>query len=151
MVCTGYELKSLEGLLGTAVGVGFILPVVYQMLVERANKLLALSRVLLQELEEQDDRFSMRDLGSIRITFQLKLQKIEKASDSFVLVSSLSSLAAFILILTSAFTSVCLTLYSLSAIALVVSTPVLLCGSLFIWWWDASRQLISRYDYYYKQ
>jgi uncharacterized membrane protein (DUF485 family) len=151
MVCTGYELKSLEGLLGAAVGVGFILPVVNQMLVERANKLLSLSRILLQELQGQDDRFSLRDLGSVRIDFQSRLKKIERASDAFVLISSLSSLLAFILLVVSAYTPVCLTAFTQSSIVIAISIPVVLCGGLFIWWWDASRTLLSRYYHYYDQ
>lgn len=151
MVCTGYDLKSLETLLGTAVGVGFILPVVYQMLVERANKLLSLSRTLLAELETQDDRFAIRDLASVRIVFQSNLRKMESASDIFILVSSLSALCAFSLVILSAYSRVCLTLYSTSFVMLIVSSPVLFCGGLFLWWWDSSRPLYSRCEHYYNQ
>lgn len=151
MVCTGYDLKSLEGLLGTAVGVGFILPVVYQMLVERAVKLLSLSKTLLKELEEQDDRFAIRDLGAMRIDFQSKLQRIEKASDAFILISSISSLISFTLILVSAFVGACLTASHMLIIALIVSVPVLCCGGLFLFWWDSSRPLVSRCQHYYDQ
>ena len=151
MVCTGYDLKSLEGLLGTSVGVGFILPVVNQMLVERATKLLSLSKTLLEELEDQDDRFAIRDLGSIRIDFQFKLQRIERTSDAFILISSISSLVSFLLLLASAFSGACLTVYHMQIIALIVSVPVLCCGGLFIFWWDSSRPLVSRCQHYYDQ
>lgn len=151
MVCTSYDLKSLESLLGTAVGVGFILPVVYQILVDRANKLLSRSRGLLEELESQGDRFAIRDLASIRITFQSNLQKMESASDVFILVSSLSAFSAFFLIILSSFVSVCLTLYSKSAIILMISAPVIFCGGIFFWWWDSSRPLYSRCVHYYNQ
>lgn len=149
MVCTSYDLKSLESLLGTAVGVGFILPVVYQMLVERANKLLLRSRSLLVELESQGDRSAIRDLASIRIAFQSNLQKMESASDVFILVSSLSAFSAFFLIILSSYFSVCLTIYYKSAIILVVSAPVMFCGGIFLWWWDSSRPLYSRCSHYY--
>jgi len=149
MVCTGYDLKNLESLLSTAVGVGFILPVVYQMLVERANKLQTLSRTLMEELEAQNDRLAVRDLASVRLAFQLNLQKIEGASGTFIIVSSISSLIAFALIVLNTYKEVCLSSICASAIIFSVSVPVLFCAGIFFWWIDSSRQLYGRCKYYY--
>jgi energy-coupling factor transporter ATP-binding protein EcfA2 len=101
--------------------------------------------------DDAHDRFAMRDLGSVRIDFQFKLQRIEKTSDAFILISSMSSLLSFLLVLVSVFSGACLTLNHMLIVALIVSAPVLCCGGLFIFWWDASRPLVSRCQHYYDQ
>lgn len=151
MVCTGYDLKSLESLLGTAVGVGFIFPVVYQLLAERANNLLRRSKTLLAELKDKDDRFAMRDLASVQITFQSNLKKMEKESDIFIIASSFCALLSFIFLIISIYTSICLSFYWMTAIVLSVSIPILLCLIIFIKWFDYSRPLSSRCEHYYNQ
>jgi hypothetical protein len=150
-VCAGFELKSLESLLGTAVGVGFIFPVVYQLLSERAKKLLSSSRALVEELESQGDRASMRDLASMMIVFQSSSNKMDRAAQLFILISSLSALTAFSTLILSAFVRLCLGKAELILIIAVVSLPILFCAAVFIWWWDSSRSLINRCEHYYDQ
>jgi hypothetical protein len=149
-MCTGIELKELESLLGTAVGVGFILPVVYQLLHDRSKNLITSASLLIAELEDEGDRSSMLDLASFRIKFQRQASRMNTVSHGMILISSISALIAFLSCITSVFAKLCLSLMEVATLVSVVSMPILCCAWLFIWWWDASRPVISRMRHYYE-
>ena len=150
-VCSGYELKNFESLLGTAVGVGFIFPVVYQLLVERANQLLNKSRILLEELESQNNRTATRDVAALRIKFQIFLSRMDRVAHTLILISSISALISFAASIYSAFAPLCMQPLVATLLIATVSAPVLFCTVTFISWWDSSRPLISRCDHYYNE
>lgn len=149
MVCVGLELKTLESLLGTSVGVGFIYPVVYQHLYERSSRLIDMCKRLSTELEDSGDHSSMRDLARHSLAFRSFLSRMEEASSVFFISSSISALTAFLLLVISALSKPCLSPLWVSMVVLVVSLPVLFCALMFICWWDRSRPLMWRYRYYY--
>lgn len=149
MICVGVELKALESLLGTAVGVGFIYPVVYQHLYERSLRLVEMCKKLSQELEESGENSSMRDLARHSFVFRSFLFRVEEASSIFFILSSISALTAFSLLIASVFLKLCLSPFLVSMVVLVVSLPVFFCALMFICWWDRTRPLLWRYHYYY--
>ncbi len=150
-VCSGYELKNFESLLGTAVGVGFIFPVVYQLLVERSNQLLHKSRTLLEELESQNNRTATRDVAALRLKFQIFLSRMDRIARTLIVISSVSALISFVTAVYSAFAPLCMHVFIATLLVLAVSVPFLFCTAIFIWWWDSSRSLINRCDHYYNE
>lgn len=150
MTCSDIELKDLEALLSTAVGVSFIFPVIVQLLNDRSRRLIELAQTLVKELSDQNDGPAIRDLGSLVIQSRKVANSMDRVAGYLVGLSSICALVAFTCLVWSVYQSqVCLSPDVSAMIVFIVSLPVISSGGFFVWWWDASRPLISRCAHYY--
>lgn len=140
----------MQSVLGTAVGVGFIFPVIVQILNERSAKLVARSELLLSDLKRSGERASMLDLANFLTMFRQDLDVSERRANWLILFSSISALAAYLLLIWAQFQpKICLSLFVGASSTFIVSAPIGASFYYFFRWYDTSRPLDARYWYYY--
>lgn len=150
MVCAGSSFSALQSLLGTAVGVGFIFPVVVQILNAKSDAIIESSELLLTDLSRQSDRASFRDLGDLLNSFQQTTAKLENLSSTFIGLSSLAALLSYCCLIWSTFQPmICMSLVVAATLVSLVSLPVVFSAVYFFLWFDATRPIIARQKLYY--
>lgn len=142
----------MQSVLGTAVGVGFIFPVVVQILGERSVKLINRTELLLADLKRNQDRTSILDIANLLTTFRRELDVSERRANWLIGVSSISALAAYLLLIWAQFQpKICLSLLVGASSTFVISAPIGASVYYFLRWYDTSRPLAARYWHYYNQ
>ena len=147
--CAEMLFTSLQSIFSTSVGVSFAYPILSQVIDIKNEKTLKECDRVMRITEKMHGKAGLAHLGREKNQYQFKLHVLAKLNAYLTALSAIIGvLAFFLLVVSSLYTSICISQSSAMIVCVSLSAPFALGVYQLLRWHDAYTQFQGAIEYY---